>query len=256
MKKRNIIAFAASMVIAASAFTGFTAFAAAPADAVGEGIVAKYDAASSTDTQKVIDLYYTDDEFADGISSYKFSVTFQPGLVTNVAYTGLLEGFMAPSVNNEQVANGIVNVTVMGGDLVTATDNKIGQLKVTVPAGTPTFDFKIVKLNVCATWDFIDFFPADITLSIPGAVPPTPVTPEPVVASKVDGEPIVEDGTVYTPFTALLDKAFNVIKLEINGEETNVTPDHMPTIDGASNIGIVVKSRENQTIGALKFYFE
>lgn len=261
MKKRNIIAFAASMVMAASAFTGLTAFAAAPADAVGDNIVAKYNADASTETEKVIDLYYTTEgDLADGLSSYEFVVRFPAGTVTKIAYSGLIDGFDAPMVNNEQIAANWGKVVVAGTDLYTSDDNMVGQLKLTVPADVPTFDLTIDGIKLCATWDFVDVVSSDITLNIPGKQIDPPA-PEPVVASTVATDPIVEDGVKYTPFTALLDKAIKRIGLEINGTEENVTDyvvGELPVISGGDfNLGVVVKSRDaDQTVGALKFYFE
>jgi hypothetical protein len=202
MKNNRIIAIMASVSIVASiAFTTVTSYASNAA--VSEGIDLVLAEGTTTETTKVIDVYYVG-ELAD-IISYGFYLNFPANLVTDAKFEIASTGF-ADNGRTDSYADGKVLIAGSNKDTIVVKDGSmlLGTLTLEVPLGTAAFDIALSTSGYEVYDEWYDEKTPDVSvLTIPGA---KPAGPKPIDANKL-GTYAEHDDAVVTVYTATVPAA-------------------------------------------------
>ena len=149
MKKNKLIAFVTALSMTAS--MGISMISASANDDVNSEIVAtqavtkgfelEYNADASTETTRVIDVYYRG---VPDILSAKVKFVYPAGTVTGATYVSTIA--TQPTVVLDNMAAGVINVVYGGMQGETSPNNQLGNLTITVPETTGEF---VLELGEC-----------------------------------------------------------------------------------------------------------
>jgi hypothetical protein len=242
MKMRNLVSFfaAASMVLSMSAFS---------VNAADEnGITLEY-VASDVATERIVKIYYTGSALADGVSGCELYFDIDTAVESyTVALPTPTSGskFDPAEDTGSDLANGKLQFMLLGDGGVTAANNELATLTLTVPEGTGEFTVSIGSESGSYLFDasaenMIEFFEASVT--IPGATVEEDKDPFVSATAEYLGRYDADKTSVpVDAWTATIDwssyeaaKALNWT-LSVNGEEKSVAAATQTEITGEMTV--------------------
>lgn len=158
----------------------------------------KYNEELSTPTVKVVDVNYSVSESGLGSFYGKFIADCSE---ENMEYETLVSFDTDTQYRNEKLT---IDWADMSENGEVASSGTHGRLKITVPEGTPEFSVSFTEIAMCSFDGNDEYYPDDITITIPGATVDN--SPTPIDAAKLDTYDTYADDAV-TAYTAVVPAA-------------------------------------------------